>query len=156
MPTTDRNTPDHNGDSFTKEQKLFLQGYNCAQSVFAANAEKYGIEFDAALRLSEGLGGGVGRMREVCGAFSACAMLAGLKYGSSAPSKENKAEVYSRVQKMAEIFRTQNGSVICREILELQKGENSTPTPDPRTAEYYQTRPCLRVISTASTIASQL
>jgi len=92
-------------DEFTKAQKLFLEGYNCAQSVFAANADRFGIDKDIALKVSMGLGGGVGRLREVCGAFSACAMLVGLMETSTKADKERKEAVYVFVQKLAEDFK---------------------------------------------------
>lgn len=133
--------------------ELFKCGYNCAQSVFAAHAAKFGIDTDTALKLSAPLGGGVGRMREVCGAFSACAMLLGLKKASSEPSAERKKEIYELTQKLAEEFKRENGSIICRDILNLQKDAPTPPTPDTRTAEYYAKRPCLRVVESADALA---
>ncbi len=141
-------------DSFTPAQKLFLAGYNCSQSVFAANAPRFGVGEKTALRIAEGLGGGVGRMREVCGAFSACAMLAGLaKDADAQPDRERKKAVYEFVQKLARDFVGANGSIICREILDLQKGAPTPPSPDERTARYYTERPCLRVVGNADAIA---
>lgn len=133
--------------------ELFKCGYNCAQSVFAAHAAKFGIDTDTALKLSAPLGGGVGRMREVCGAFSACAMLLGLKKASAEPSAERKREIYELTQKLAEEFKRENGSIICRDILNLQKDAPTPPTPDARTAEYYAKRPCLRVVESADALA---
>ncbi len=132
--------------------ELFKCGYNCAQSVFAAHACKFGIDTDTALKLSAPLGAGVGRMREVCGAFASCAMLLGLKNASTQPSDEKKKEIYEMTQKLAEEFKKANGSIICRDILNLQKGAPTPPTPDSRTAEYYAKRPCARVVENADAI----
>lgn len=132
-----------------------MAGYNCSQSVFAANAPRLGIDEKTALRIAEGLGGGVGRMREVCGAFSACAMLLGLKEATDDASPEKKRKIYERTQQLAEEFRRENGSIICREILKLQKDAPMSPTPDARTAEYYAKRPCLRVVESADALARE-
>ncbi len=144
-------------DSFTPAQKLFLAGYNCSQSVFAANAPRFGVDEKTALRIAEGLGGGVGRMREVCGAFAACAMLAGLARDAAAqPDGERKKAVYEFVQNLARDFVRLNGSIICREILDLQKGAPTPPSPDERTDRYYAERPCLRVVGNADAIARKI
>ena len=135
--------------------ELFKCGYNCSQSVFAAHAAKFGIDTATALKLSAPLGGGVGLMREVCGAFSACAMLLGLKEASDDASPEKKRKIYERTQQLAEEFRRENGSIICREILKLQKDAPTPPTPDARTAEYYAKRPCLRVVESADALARE-
>ncbi len=138
----------------TPAQKIFFKGYNCAQSVFAANAQRFGVGETAALRIAAGMGGGVGRMREVCGAFSACAMLAGLAQNADTP--EARAAVYAFVQNMAREFKAQAGSIICREILELGGNQNSAPSPDARTAEYYKKRPCARIVGIADEIAAKI
>ena len=130
--------------------ELFLQGFNCSQAVFAAHAEKLGLDFDTALKLSAPLGGGVGRLREVCGAFTACAMLDGLKNATTSDSPNEKEATYARVQKLAEKFRAENGSIICRELLKLQKDSPVSARPDARDANYYAFRPCLRIVETAS------
>jgi len=141
-------------DSPSKAQEIFFKGYNCAQSVFAANAPRFGISETAALRIAAGMGGGVGRMREVCGAFSACAMLAGLAQNADTP--EDRAAVYAFVQNMAREFKAQAGSIICREILELGDCQNFAPAPDGRTAEYYKKRPCARIVGIADAIAAKI
>ena len=105
--------------------------------------------------ISSSFGGGMGRMREVCGAFSACAMLLGLKEASDDASPEKKRKIYERTQQLAEEFRRENGSIICREILKLQKDAPMSPTPDARTAEYYAKRPCLRVVESADALARE-
>ena len=136
--------------------ELFKCGYNCAQSVFAAHADKLGIDTATALKVSAPLGAGVGRMREVCGAFLACSMLLGLKEASTQPSDERKKEIYERTQKLAEEFKKRNGSIICREILKLQKDAPTPPTPDKRTAEYYAKRPCLKVVENADALIKEI
>ncbi len=142
--------------NFTKAQQLFLEGYNCAQSVFAANAEHFGMDKDTALKVSMGLGGGVGRLREVCGALSACAMLVGMMETSTKADKQRKEAVYVFVQKLAEEFKAQNGSIICRELLKLQENDKLLPKPDERNDNYYATRPCLRIVGIADNIISNV
>ncbi len=134
--------------------ELFKKGYNCAQSVFCAFAEDLGLEFETALKLSSSFGGGMGRLREVCGAVSAMFMIAGLKYGYTTPNNDTiKQAHYERIQKLAEDFEAKHNTIICREILGLPKGKD-TPIPTKRTHEYYQTRPCEKCIADAAEIIS--
>ena len=105
-----------------RASRFFRKGYNCAQSVFAAHAEKLGLDLDTALKISAPLGGGVGRMREICGAFSACAMLAGLKFASAEASKEEKARIYEITQKLAEKRRTHR-ALLCVASLRKNRGK---------------------------------
>ena len=138
----------------THEEKAaenFLAGYNCAQSVFLAFAEDLGLETDFALRLASSFGGGMGRLREVCGGVSGILMAAGLLYGYSSPDDdEAKAAHYALVQELAEEFRRENGSIICRELLGRKGPE--TPVPEKRTAAYYAQRPCARFVGSAAAI----
>ena len=143
---------DGESDKTATSSELFMRGYNCAQAVFAAHACRLGLDFETALKLSAPLGGGVGRLREVCGAFSACAMLDGLKNCSSSASPEEKEAVYARVQSLAEQFRKANGSIICRELLQLQKNAPLSAKPDARDAHYYAARPCAKIVENASKI----
>ena len=141
-----------NMDYREKAEKLFLDGYNCAQSVFCAFSEDLGLDFDTALKLSSSFGGGMGRLREVCGAVSSMFMIAGLKYGYTEPeNKEVKTEHYARIQKLAEEFKAKNDTIICRELLGLDVKVDS-PVPEDRTAEYYQTRPCQKLVGDAAEI----
>lgn len=133
-------------------EELFMRGYNCSQSVFAAHAGELGMDFETALKVSAPLGGGVGRMREVCGAFSACAMLDGLKNCSSDPSPEEKKRTYERVQRLAEIFREANGSIICRELLNLQKDAPVSAGARRARRKILRTRPCAKIVASASEI----
>lgn len=139
-------------DKVQTAEQLFLQGFNCSQSVLAAFSEEIGMDRETALRLSSSFGAGMGRMREVCGAVSAMFMILGLQYGYSDPKDSGaKAEHYRRVQQVAEEFRKENGTIICRELLGLPKGPDS-PVPEPRTQTYYQKRPCAELVKSAAQI----
>ena len=133
-----------------RAKELFHQGFNCSQSVFAACADLYGIEDEAlALRLSASFGGGIGRMRQTCGAACGMFMLAGLENGSPTPhDAQGKKQNYALVQELAADFKQENGSLICSELLGIApKPQN--PTPAPRTEEYYQKRPCAEMVANA-------
>ncbi len=135
---------------------LFLSGMNCAQAVLCAFSEELGLERETALKISEGMGGGMGRMRLTCGAVSAMAMIAGLKLGSGkADDSENKREVYEAVQKMAKEFEEKNGSVICGELLGSALPKNSGPRPEARTKEYYKKRPCSEYVADCAEIVKR-
>lgn len=137
-----------------KAGELFREGYNCAQSVFCAFADDLGLDFETALKLSSSFGGGMGRLREVCGAVSAMFMIAGLKYGYTTPNNDNiKAEHYTRIQKLAEEFKKRNKTIICRELLGLDIQEDS-PIPSKRTEQYYKVRPCEELVKEAAYIIS--
>lgn len=143
-------------ESVDRAVALFKSGCNCSQAVVAAFSERLGLDEKTALRVSCGLGGGVGRLREVCGAVSGMAVLAGLKLGNDAPadSVEGKARTYAAVQQMSAAFREKNGSIVCRELLGLARPEND-PTPSARTAEYYRKRPCAEYVADAAAIVEQ-
>ena len=133
--------------------EYFMEGYNCAQAVLLAYADQVGLDKATCARLSSSFGGGMGRMREVCGAVSSMLMVAGLLYGYESPEEGAvKKDHYTRVQYLAEQFREEAGSIICREIL---KNPPSSPTPSPRTAEYYAQRPCARMVGLAARILEQ-
>lgn len=143
----------------TKHEKLaeeyFLSGYNCAQAVFLAFAEEQGFSREAAARIASSFGGGVGGMREMCGALSGLCMAVGLLYGYDSPKAyEEKAEHYARIRELADGFRAQFGTILCRDILGL--GEHPKPTlPQRRTAEYYKDRPCAAVVAEAARILDE-
>lgn len=131
---------------------LFKSGYNCSQSVVAAFADLYGFSREQALRMSASFGGGIGRMRQTCGAACGMFQLAGLDCGSvDAADREGKSHNYAVVQQMAEAFRQENGSLICAELLGLKKPEG-TPEAEARTDRYYQKRPCAHMVETAARI----
>lgn len=137
--------------------ELFKSGYNCSQAVFAAFCDKIGLSEEIALRVSAGLGGGVGRMREVCGAVSGAAMLAGMVYGATDGSdREAKAKTYEKVQEIAAEFKKENPSIVCRELLGLSAGEKTPPTPEARTDAYYKKRPCVQLVEDAARAAEKI
>lgn len=130
--------------------ELFLQGYNCAQSVAVAFCDQTGLTPDFAARMASSFGGGMGRMREVCGAVSGMLMVAGLLYGYETPGDDvSKKAHYQLVQALAAKFKEQECSIVCREIL---KNPASDPNPTPRTAEFYRKRPCARLVALAAGI----
>jgi C_GCAxxG_C_C family probable redox protein len=141
-----------------RAESLFMQGFNCSQSVVAAFADIYGYTEEQALRMSAGFGAGIGRMRMSCGAFNALALLAGLDCGSVTPGdREGKSYNYKVVQQLAERFREEHGSLICAELLKLKKGAPLSYEASERTAEYYKTRPCVnQIISAAKIFADYL
>ena len=130
--------------------ELFLQGYNCAQAIAVAFSDITGLDPAFSAKMSSSFGGGMGRMREVCGAVSGMLMVAGLLYGYDGPDEgENKTNHYALVQELANQFRSEVGSIVCREIL---KNPPSDPNPSPRTEEYYRTRPCAHMVVVAARI----
>lgn len=132
--------------------KLFHSGLNCAQATFVAFCEETGIDRETALRLSSSFGGGIGRLREVCGAVSGIAMAAGMLYGGYDPlDQEAKMRHYAFIQHMVERFRRENGAIVCRELLDLPAGPDS-PSPEPRTDSYYRNRPCAEYVGSAAAI----
>ena len=136
-----------------RARELFMSGYNCSQAVFCALADLYDISDEQAARLSASFGGGVGRLREMCGACSGLALLEGLQSGATkAEDSAGKQANYKNVQALIHRFAEQNGSYICRELLQLRKDAPTPPTPDARTAEYYRQRPCLRMVESATRI----
>ena len=137
-------------DHGTKAVELFKQGYNCSQTVVVAFCDVTGLEPDFAAKMASSFGGGMGRMREVCGAVSGMLMVAGLLYGYETPGDDvSKKEHYARVQELAGQFRQEVGSIVCREIL---KNPPSDPNPTPRTDDFYAKRPCARMVKLAADI----
>ena len=131
-----------------KAAELFLQGYNCAQAVAVAFCDVTGLEEKTAARMVSGFGGGMGRLREVCGAVSGMFFVLSTLYGyDNSSDDEQKKWLYQEVQALAEKFRAECGSIICRELLD---NPPSDPNPSPRTAEYYAQRPCARMVYTAA------
>jgi C_GCAxxG_C_C family probable redox protein len=127
-------------------KEYFSSGYNCSQAVALAFCDEMDMPAKTVSRLTVGFGGGVGRMREVCGAVS------GMTFVISALYDEEKTEIYKRVQAVADSFREQNGSIICRELLGLAQGENSGPVAEARTPEFYKKRPCGELVRIAADI----
>ena len=130
-----------------KAATYFVEGYNCAQAVIMAFSDLIGMDEKACARISSSFGGGMGRLREVCGAVSGMLMVAGVLYGyDTKDDDEIKKTHYTRVQELAGKFKEEVGSIICREIL---KNPPSDPTPSPRTEQYYKDRPCVHMVTTA-------
>lgn len=140
-----------------KAMNNFLEGYNCAQAVLIAYCEELGLDKDTAAMLSCSFGGGMGRLREVCGAVSGMFLVAGFKKGYSNPKdKEAKKKHYELIQLMAKEFKDIHGSIVCRELLGLNIKGADNPAPEDRTPEYYKKRPCTEIIGDAAEIAEKL
>ncbi len=130
----------------------FRNGYNCAQAVLLAFARELHLEESFALKLASSFGGGMGRLREVCGAVSAMFMIAGILKGYTEPNNDElKAQHYKLIQQLGYKFKSRCGSIICRELLGLPEGSDS-PVPSKRTDEYYEKRPCENCIRIAAEI----
>ena len=139
-----------------KAKAFFQQGYNCAQAVLLAFGDETGLPPELAARLASSFGGGMGRMREVCGTLSGAFMAAGVICGYSDPAaRTEKAEHYARIQRIAAAFRAENGSILCRELLRGPEAHDTAPTPDARTAEYYRKRPCVELVGCAAEILAR-
>lgn len=138
-------------DRVEKARHAFLNGSNCAQAVLVAFQDIAQLDDEKAAILSIGFGGGMGRIRTVCGAFSSMVMLAGSMYGSEGGNPEARQSVYALVQEMQKEFIELNGAYICADLLGKPPLPQA-PTPDARTQSYYQTRPCLRVVENACAI----
>ena len=141
-----------------EEQALqhFQNGANCAQAVVMAYADELGMDEKTAARLASSFGGGIGRMREVCGAVSGMMMVYGLLKGyDDLKDPAVKKTHYTNVQALANAFREQNGSIVCREILSLRRDESTDPSPTPRTAQFFHSRPCLDCVATAARLLDE-
>ena len=135
----------------------FAEGYNCSQAVVLAFAEEIGLPPAQLAKAASSFGGGMGRLREVCGTVSGIFLLVGLKFGyTDIQDKTAKINHYKLIQDIAERFRQKEGSIICREILQIQKDQKESYIPEDRTPEYYKTRPCVRLVETAALIAEDV
>lgn len=142
-----------------RAENFFMEGYNCCQAVLLAFQDILPVDRSALLRVASGFGGGIARMREVCGAVSAMAMIAGFLSPAEDPSNlQQRRDNYALVQRFAQAFREQKGSIVCREILGLRKPEPGapmeSPMPSARTPEYYKTRPCAATVGIAARIVA--
>lgn len=132
----------------------FKEGYNCAQAVLLAYADLIDIDKESLAKIASSFGGGMGRLREVCGAVSGMFMVEGLLHGYSDPSaKDEKMAHYANLQALAAKFKEQNGSIVCRELLGGVQSTN--PKPDERTPEYYKKRPCVELVGMAAEILEE-
>ena len=136
-----------------RAEELFLSGYNCAQAVAGAFCEEIGMPLRMVVKLVSAYGGGVGRLREICGAVSGMAFVLSALVGYDEPTeKEKKRDLYATVQKLAKEFQDENGSYVCRDLLELAKNAKLDPTPSERTKEYYHSRRCVDCVKSAARI----
>lgn len=139
----------------SRAETYFKSGYNCAQSVFLAYCDIFNLDTTFAATISAPFGGGMGRLREVCGTVSGMTMLAGLKYPADNPEdKTAKTRNYTVVQELAEQFREKCGSIVCRDLLGLSVQKES-PVPSDRTENYYKKRPCGEYVAVAARIIGE-
>ncbi|MBQ7797319.1 MAG: C_GCAxxG_C_C family protein [Lachnospiraceae bacterium] len=135
-----------------KAKAYFEEGYNCAQAVTLAFAGEMGLDVEKAAQMASSFGGGLGRLREVCGCVSGMALAAGAICGYSDPkAREEKADHYALIQKLAGEFKERNGSIICRELL-AGINNDTNPVPEERTESYYKKRPCADLVHMAAEI----
>lgn len=138
-----------------RAKELFRQRYNCAQAVVLAFSDMTGLDEKTSAMLASGFGGGMGRMREVCGAVSGMFMVYNMLNGYSDPAdNEGKMRNYADIQKLAADFKAENGSIICKELLGLSKPEG-THIPEKRTDEYYKKRPCGDLVKIATEVLEE-
>ena len=140
-------------DRRERAEELFKSGYNCAQAVIGAFCDDLGLDFDTTMKLSEGFGGGIGRMRLTCGAVSGMVMVAGMMLSRGEKEGDTRMEVYGKVQELAEKFKEMNGSIVCAEL--LGENTNTKPKPDARTDAYYKKRPCVELVKDAVKIVEE-
>ena len=141
-----------------RARNYFLEGYNCAQAVVMAFDDVMAMDVATLARLAAPFGGGMGRMREVCGAVCGMTMVAGAIVPSNNPKNlEERKDNYALVQAFAESFRRENGDIVCRRLLGLEPmvERNETAMPSERTAEYYKKRPCVEYVACAARIVAE-
>lgn len=132
---------------------LFLKGYNCTQAVVCSFCDLLHMDMDDAARMASGFGGGMSRLREVCGAVSGMVLVANLLYGEGCENDYNKKKAhYTRIQMLAGAYREQTGSIVCRELLGLTTKGPDSATPERRTQQYYAKRPCPQLCALAADI----
>lgn len=136
-------------DRVAKAEALFMSGCNCAQAVFAAFADEFGLDEETAKKVALGLGGGVGRMREVCGTVTAASMILGLRHGP------DKAAAYQKIQEFGAAFKAETGSIVCRELL-AGTGATQGGAPEARTETYYKKRPCVELVKLSASILEKM
>lgn len=143
-------------EASTKALDYFHQGFNCAQSVFAAFADQVGMSERDALLFSSAFGAGLGRMRGTCGAFSGLCMVAGFCKGNLSGAPEEKEIIFSLTRELAQAFKQEFGSLSCRELLHLDEEMESSARPNERSQAYYDSRPCERCVSFCASKAEEL
>lgn len=137
-------------------EKLFVSGHNCAQAVFCAFSDVTGIDDVTGVKLMSSFGGGMGKLREVCGACSGAFAVAGLLFGSDDPNDHKaKSEHYALIRRIAEEFKSLHGTYNCGELMDgIANAKGSDPAK--RTPEYYKTRPCCRFVGDAAEILDRI
>ena len=139
-----------------KALQYFTDGATCAQAVVLAFREELGMDEKTAARLASSFGGGIGRLREVCGAVSGMMMVYGMLRGyDDLKDPAAKKAHYQNVQALAAKFREENGSIVCRELLDLRKNENNDPTPTPRDAQFFHSRSCANFVRCAARLLDE-
>lgn len=136
-------------------EKLFRDGCNCAQAVACAFADECGLDEKTLFKISSSFGGGMGRLREVCGCVSGMFMVAGMVYAADKPEKSAKDAQYAIVQELANKFKAECGSIICRELLSLPPAVSESPVSEERTDKYYSKRPCVECVRIAALILEE-
>lgn len=138
-------------------KEYFLKGYNCSQAVLLAFSDLTRLDEKTAMMMASSFGGGMGRMREVCGAVSGAFMVLGALFGYAEHEDKAKSELYSMVRDFADRFRNENGSIVCRELL-AQAGvpKDTSHEPEKRTPEYYKKRPCREYVEIAARILDEM
>ncbi len=135
-----------------KAMQSFKEGYNCSQCLILAFEDMLSIDIDTALSISSPFGGGMGRLREVCGSVSGMFMVFGFLKGYNRPDDyEGKKALYEHIQELGRRFEEVNGSIVCRELLGLNV-QRQEATPEKRTEEYYKKRPCVELVGIATEI----
>ncbi|EOS22182.1 C_GCAxxG_C_C family protein [Lachnospiraceae bacterium 3-1] len=147
---------DYEGSKYGQiAEENFKKGYNCTQAVVLAFSDLYEMDEKTAARLSSSFGGGMGRLREVCGSVSGMFLVAGMLYGYEEPKdSQGKKEHYERIQQLAKSFEEENGSIVCRELLGLDRKKDE-PAPEQRTEAYYKKRPCAKLVYLSAAILEQ-
>lgn len=143
-------------DHGKRAREIFENGGNCAQSLFAAFSDLTGIGYEESLKMASAFGGGIGRLRETCGAVSGAVMVIGCLYGySELPGGNMKAEVYRKTQQYVRAFAEETGSMWCHDLLGLKTWPED-PNPSDRTKQYYDTRPCAGIIEAGGRVLDRL
>ena len=96
----------------------FQDGFNCSQAILSTYCEEFGLDKKTALQIACGLGAGMGRLGEVCGAVSGAYLIIGLKYGKHQKEDNAAKEItYKKIQEFARLFEQRNKTTVCRELL---------------------------------------
>lgn len=139
-----------------KAREYFMEGYNCSQCLVKAFSDLFDVDESLLLSMASSFGGGMGRMREVCGAVSGMFLVAGALYGYDDPKDyEGKKNHYERIQTLAASFKEEHGSIICRDLLGRKTGKDDSFVPSKRTGEYYKKRPCPDMVESAARILEE-